>query len=468
MNIIRGLDAPTAVQTVHLALFGDEVPLAELDFLTENANLGRLAAVRSLADAYIAGDDFQESYAGSGPEAFVRALFFNLFDRNASIREAERWTTRLENGLDDAKLLFRVLNNASEADLEAWRSKLFIADYFTEQEAVDGYVPDQLTFQELTPNAELYAELEELDERSDDLSLEVIGASLDGRPLYAATVGTGATKVLFITQQHGDEPIGTESALYLLDFLTGDSELAQQIRSELTVVVVPRVNPDGFERLEQEIGGVRGLVDPRLNDNAQDLNRTYDPDDPFSVSFAPESVAVRRLAEALDPDLLLDYHGQGNYRTDDGDLVTLSVLWPTNEGVDPAVVEDAKKAVAAIVQSVEGNGFSEITLYPGSDNPAIARNGFSLRDVPTILVEQRFGSETFALSRGLDLDYSALISALALEGFITMKGLLETIAEGEFEALDTAVADALPERPPFLPYGDLYGDDAYVTETAFV
>ena len=39
--------------------------------------------------------------------------------------------------------------------------------------------------------------------------------------------------------------------------------IARALREEVTVTVVPRVNPDGFARWEREVGGERGLTVPR-------------------------------------------------------------------------------------------------------------------------------------------------------------------------------------------------------------
>jgi hypothetical protein len=432
-------------------------------------DFGDPAAVAALAGLFVSSSEFQDSFAAGSPENYVRSVHFNLFDRNADINEVEFWTERLdEEGLDRAELPGAILETARQSDLEAFEAKLFIADYFTDQTERGGYLPDALTFPALRSNDELYADLNRLDARYETLSLEVVGQSLDGNPLYAATVGTGDTNLLFITQQHGNEPIGTEAAMHLLDFLSEDTELARSLRDELTVTVVPRVNPDGFARWERQVGGERGLTNPRLNNEELDLNRTYDPAAPFGADVAPESVAVRDLVGRLDPDFLFDYHGQGNYRDEDGDLVTMSVLWPTTAGVDPAVVDASKRAVAAIAASLEESDYDRLTLYPGEDNPAIARNGFALGGTPTVLVEQRFLQEMGELARGLDLDYSALVSALALEGFITMRGLVEAAADGSLETLDPSLAEQLPARPPSIPYADLYSDDRYGAEELLI
>lgn len=468
MRYLRDLDTDDAIQTLNLALFGEPIAQDELDFLTEYANVGGGRARLALADSYIASDEFQSSFAAGSNEDFVRSVSFNLFDRNATVNEAERWTTRLDNGAADERVLFKILDNASESDIEAYTAKLFIADYVTEQEAAGGYVPDMLTTQFLRSNAEVYDALEALDARYETLTTEQVGVSLRGNPLTTATVGTGETDVVFITQQHGDEPIGTEAALLFLDFLAGDSAEAAMLREELTVTVLPRVNPDGFARWEQEVGGVRGVLDPRVNDSGIDLNRTYDPADPYSVQTAPESVAVRELVAQIDPVLLFDYHGQGNYRDADGDLDTMSVLWPTNPEVDPAVADQSRRASVVLGEAVNNDGYGQLTIYPGGEGANIARNGFSLRGTPTVLVEQRYSQEMFYLSEGLDVDYSALRSALALEGFISMKAVVESLASGAFEDVDPTLVEEIPDRSPGISYADLYSDDRYVPEDMLV
>jgi predicted deacylase len=467
---IAGTSEPgDVVQTLYLSFLGRAADPAARTFLTQFTDLGDPAAVAALGDALVASDEFQNSFAAGSSENYVRSVYFNLFDRNADIEEVAFWTDRLDaQGLDRSDLPAAVLEGARESDLEAYEAKLFIADYVTDQTERGGWVPDALTFPALRGNEELWADLNALDAQYDTLALEVVGQSLNARPLYAATVGTGEAKLLFITQQHGDEPIGTEAAMYFLDFLAGDTALAQSLRGEVTVTVVPRVNPDGFARWEREVGGERGLVDPRLNDNEIDLNRTYDPAAPVGADVAPEAVAVRELVARLGPDYLFDYHGQGNYRDAEGELDTMSVLWPTNTGVDPAVVDASKRAIAAIVGSLEESDYDQLTLYPGADTATIARNGFGLSGTPTVLVEQRFGQEMTELARGLDLDYSALISALALEGFITMQGLVEASADGSIGTLDPAIADQVPQRSPSITYAELYSDDRYGAEEVFI
>src|SRR5215211_8157642 len=45
------------------------------------------------------------------------------------------------------------------------------------------------------------------------LRVESIGRTHQGRDIWLARIGTGDTGVMYVTQQHGNEPLGTEAAL---------------------------------------------------------------------------------------------------------------------------------------------------------------------------------------------------------------------------------------------------------------
>lgn len=70
------------------------------------------------------------------------------------------------------------------------------------------------------------------------------------------------------------------------------------------------------------------------------------------------------------------------------------------------------------------------------------------------------------LAQGLDLDYSALAAALTLEGWLSMIGVIEFMASGEFDSLDPAIAQQIAERSEYVDFADLYSDDAAVANIA--
>lgn len=96
-------------------------------------------------------------------------------------------------------------------------------------------------------NEQLTRRLKLLNRESDRISLRPLARSA-GRndPIWEVTVGEGETNVHLITQIHGDEPAGTEAILLVLrQLVSGDPERFKPILRNLTITVVPRVNPDG-------------------------------------------------------------------------------------------------------------------------------------------------------------------------------------------------------------------------------
>lgn len=293
---------------------------------------------------------------------------------------------------------------------------------------------EPLRLEGMLDNEQLYARLEGLAARRGGvLDLSVLGRSLEGRPIYRASVGSGPRSLALVTQQHGDEPVGTEAAVALLDRLSGGSPAAAAAREAVTVHVVPRVNPDGFQRwlTPEPYPG----EDPRRNAAGLDLNREYDPAVPVSAE-APEAAAVRDFLLGEAPDLVVDYHHQVSYRTADGELVTMSVLWATVDGVDQDVVDTGRRAAVVAASSLASFGRATVTRYPESSTRSVARNGLALAGVPALLVEQRGQNEVGQKSLG----------AFTAEALRTMDGLVRSLTDGSFDAVDPADADLLPAR----------------------
>ena len=451
------------VQSLYLAYLGRAADPDGLAYWQGQLDAGEVS--ESVIKQAIIGSDEATGYLSElDSSEYVRSIYNHYFEREPGDDEVAYWAERVDSGeLGRANVAITMIDAASESDQEALGAKLSVANYYSQNVAQDEYDAQQaLALDNLHSNEELYAALQQLDADHDAMALEQVGESVEGNPLYKAVVGTGSQTLMIATQQHGDEPLGTEAALYLLDYLAGDSPEAQALREEVTVVVMPRVNPDGFARWQEQAAGGEDVLDPRRNSNDIDLNRTYDPDVPNDPDLAPESAAVMQVVEQYQPDLFLDMHHQNNYRDTDGSLDTLSTLWATNEGVDPSLVETGQRAAVAIEQALEEYDHANLTLYPGSDNPAIGRNGLGLDGTATLLVEQRGLQEMDQLAQGVELDYSALAGALTLESYLAMKGIAQSMGTGEFEQIDPSLALEIPERSDAIDFAELYGDDQYV------
>lgn len=131
-------------------------------------------------------------------------------------------------------------------------------------------------------NDQLTTHLAQLRESSNRLQLRRIARSA-GRhdPIWEAKIGHGDTNVHLITQIHGDEPAGTEAVLLILRHLSdGDTELVHNILDNITLTVIPRVNPDGaMFKTDTDGDGKTERLSRRTN------TQDWDPSDSFHRPF---------------------------------------------------------------------------------------------------------------------------------------------------------------------------------------
>lgn len=142
----------------------------------------------------------------------------------------------------------------------------------------------------------------------------VIGYSVLGRPIYAYYLGTGSRYIVYYGAMHGSEA----NTKTLLEYWI--SELEQNysnIPKDITVVVVPNLNPDGVSS------------GSRFNNNVVDLNRNFNTSDWQPISYfigtkletgggsepfsEPESRAIANLLNSVNPYLTLSYHSAAAY-----------------------------------------------------------------------------------------------------------------------------------------------------------
>ncbi|MGR4868509.1 M14 family zinc carboxypeptidase [Variovorax sp. LARHSF232] len=279
-----------------------------------------------------------------------------------------------------------------------------------------------------------------------------------GRKVPYVVIGKGPTAALIIAQQHGDEMETSDSAVNLVRDLANNSQASQVIRNSLTVVVVPRVNVDGFDGekpdgtpLTDASGNTvpwRQNYDPRFTVNplpafytrgrGYDINRYHafrpecpfdnpnypnlttgvtscetkdiDSKGPYLVSEGnpvPEAKNVRWLNDQYKPVMALDMHHQGT-RVHDGQMVTASTLYPTAvdtavrlQAVDPTALARfnagqtmAKRVVVVIAQKLAQYPYANLSRYPGGTEPGISRNAYGLLGSGSVLLELRGGIAT--------------------------------------------------------------------------
>lgn len=167
-----------------------------------------------------------------------------------------------------------------------------------------------------------------------------VGFSTQGRPLWGVRMGNpNGVRVMYWTQQHGNEVASTEAALKVIRTLAfSRSRWTRDVLHSLDIVIVVRANPDGGEVGEEcflspypigqpitteSCGLTRYTVDPTagggfIEDSEEgfrgvvgrgyDMNRYHYPD--LSRPVRPrETQALIAATLAFSPDYIVDLHG---------------------------------------------------------------------------------------------------------------------------------------------------------------
>lgn len=358
-------------------------------------------------------------------------------------------------------------------------------------------VPEQqeLSVEGFTNHAQLSKKLQQLARSSQgNISVEVAGYSNLGREIWKATVGTGDKVIMIDSEIHGNEPVGTESVLSLLQFLGGNSPEAKKIREEVTVVALPKMNPDASELSRRgNVMSWQEVVEdfPQLSSVSApwnyytyknsffdyesqpgfDVNRDFNPDlnyvpkpedFPGNSSKAgwfitPESQTVRDVYKSLveeygKVEVFVDLHHQAPYYEVDGsdDLVTFSISGQfvpdprTEAGSKYAEYADnyqydfSRQLNVAVYNALQiGNSpFKNITLYPqGLDLPGTALGTFALNGSGTVLFEVRGQTQNFGQKK------KGQLTKAVERGLL---GIITGVTDGSVYDLDPEVYETIP------------------------
>ena len=150
-------------------------------------------------------------------------------------------------------------------------------------------------YQKVTSYEELTAFVQQLDESSDLLKVEIIGQTVQGRNLYALKFSSSEfgkdkskIKVLFHAQQHGNEQSGKEGALLLAQALLKPEN--SYLFDKIDFAIIPQMNPDG------------AVVNQRRNGNIMDLNRNH------LILTEPETMALHKFFDKFLFEVTMDIH----------------------------------------------------------------------------------------------------------------------------------------------------------------
>ncbi|OHA18272.1 MAG: hypothetical protein A2664_02305 [Candidatus Taylorbacteria bacterium RIFCSPHIGHO2_01_FULL_46_22b] len=159
----------------------------------------------------------------------------------------------------------------------------------------------------------------------------VIGRSVENRAIDAYTYGNGGAQILFVGGVHGGYEWNSVLLAYkFMDYLDVYPEIVPQ---NLTVIVIPSLNPDGVYKIVGKEGRFALADIPvdtdqsagRFNAHEVDLNRNFDckwqskstwRDKVVSAGSAPfsepEAEALKDFVLANHPSAVIFWHSQSN------------------------------------------------------------------------------------------------------------------------------------------------------------
>ncbi len=148
---------------------------------------------------------------------------------------------------------------------------------------------------------------------SDFFELKVVGSTEKGYDIHLIKitdpdVDDAQKQIALITSLHGGpERSGTTTALHFVEWVTGDSPEAQELRRKQILLIMPINHPEAF--FETDRFGNAAKIDPYTGGGPQhwDLKKL----EYLSLDKAPEVKAVLKVVDRWQPEIHADLHGTG-------------------------------------------------------------------------------------------------------------------------------------------------------------
>jgi hypothetical protein len=269
----------------------------------------------------------------------------------------------------------------------------------------DLYLEKQITTRKFT-----HDQLMQVLEKHSHFERRELGKSIENRSIHLFTLGNGPKKVLLWSQMHGNESTATLALLDLLNFFSGKERLAQSVLNELTIYIIPMLNPDGAEYFR------------RHNAAGIDLNR-----DALRLAM-PESKILKRIRDELEPDWGFNLHDQNRYYSagvNTGKTASISFLAPPFD-YEKTINEkrgEAMKMIALLNNKLQSIIPGKIGRYQDDFEPRAFGDNIQKWGTRTILVE------TGAHKDDIEKQYLRKLN------FVLLMEAFEHIAHGSFDSL---------------------------------
>ena len=207
------------------------------------------------------------------------------------------------------------------------------------------------------------------------LATKTVGHSLEGREINLLICGTGRTHILLWSQMHGDEPTATLALLDVCAFLARRAAVEEWVAhmlQEVTLLLLPMLNPDGAERGRRETA-----VSIDLNRDAR-------------VLMTPEARILKAIHDQYTPAFGFNLHDQelssvGISR----EITAMALLAPPADGhgsMPPGRMR-AVRVAALIAEVLERLAGGRIARYDDSFESRAFGDTMQRRGTSTILIE---------------------------------------------------------------------------------
>ena len=260
-----------------------------------------------------------------------------------------------------------------------------------------------------------------------NFKIDKVGKSIEGRDLFLVSVGSGRIKVFLWSQMHGDEPTATAALFDMFNFFLDEKafpEFRKFLFSNLSIYIIPMVNPDGAELFQR-----RNIVEIDLN---RDVVRLQ----------TPEAKILKDVFDSLKADFGFNLHDQGRDYSVGTSMypAALSFLAPS-PNYEKTITVPREKAMKLIGHTTEiMNEFisGHIAKYTDDYEPRAFGDNFTKWGTGVVLIE----------SGGWRGDREKQF--LRKINYVTILSALNSIASGSYTSTDISVYESIPNNEKFM------------------
>jgi hypothetical protein len=205
----------------------------------------------------------------------------------------------------------------------------------------------------------------------------LLGQSMEGRDIRMLKIGTGKRNILMWSQMHGDEPTATMALFDMINFLIDTTvwhEWKKPLLDELSIYIIPMLNPDGAEVYKR-----RNSVDIDLNRDALNL-------------VTSEAQILKRVGEELKPVFGFNLHDQSpHYSVGNSGIQTrIAFLAPAYMTYKDSLNDNranAMRLIGQMDQALQEIIPGEIARFNDTYEPNAFGDLFQSMGISTILIE---------------------------------------------------------------------------------